>query len=130
MMGSAAVSLRLNMEGMTEGRPAGVSESSGSTELGREGRRGRGACSARSQGTGRAAADGWWAGERARIAEAGIGGAREEGELVERTVSGLGREARGGTGARAEGGGKRAVTEEPRGRLVGTGAGSKGGAGD
>ena len=31
MMGRAAISLRLNMEGTMEGRPAGMRDSSGST---------------------------------------------------------------------------------------------------
>ena len=63
------------------------------------------------------------------VALAGTGGAEVEDELLPRIVSGLGSGARWGTGDKDEGGGRREVVEEPRGRLVGTGEGTTGGIG-
>ena len=78
---------------------------------------------------------------------AGVGGGAYEGAAVTVTgewcsgglvrvggsllwmVSGFGSGARQGTGGMDEGGGRREVVEEPRGRLVGTGGGAPEGTG-
>ena len=71
----------------------------------------------------------WCVGGFVSVVLAGTGAREAEDELLPRTVSGFGSGVRGGTGERDEGGGRREVVEEPRGRLVGTGAGTMGGIG-
>ena len=66
-MGSAAVSLRLNMEGTTEGRPVGMSDSSGSIVQGREGAREGGACGGASEGVRVAGTEDWCVGGFVRV---------------------------------------------------------------